>query len=69
MRAERERKNRLKEVYRSRDLPDPQWLIPIRDPEKNPSDAKQETLNPSPDLLQALQFAKEELNSIASTLQ
>ena len=60
--AERERKNRLKELYKAGDLPDPLSLIFIRDPEKYPTDTEKEALSPSPDLLQALTMAREEIN-------
>jgi hypothetical protein len=62
-RAERNRKIRLKELQKANEFPGPQWLIPIRDPEKSPTDAEKEALEPGPDLLQALEMAKEELNS------
>ena len=57
-RDERNRKKLLEELYKAGEIPDPLILVPIRDPEKNPTLAEQEALQPPPDLLQALQEAK-----------
>ena len=55
---ERNRKKLLQEFYKSGDVPDPLLLVPIRDPEKNPTQAELDTLQPHPCLLQALQEAQ-----------
>jgi hypothetical protein len=55
---ERDRKRLLEEYYKTGDLPDPLLLVPIRDPEKNPTLAEKEALQAPPDLLQALQEAQ-----------
>jgi hypothetical protein len=55
---ERGRKRLLEEYYKRGDIPDPLLLVPIRDPEKNPTLAEKEALQTPPDLLQALEEAK-----------
>jgi hypothetical protein len=55
---ERGRKRLLEEYYKRGDIPDPLLLVPIRDPEKNPTLAETEALQTPPDLLQALEEAK-----------
>jgi hypothetical protein len=57
-REERGRKKLLEEYYKSGDIPDPLLLVPIRDPERNPTQAEVEVLQAPPDLLQALEEAK-----------
>ena len=52
--AERERKNQVQNILTQGGIPQSELLIPITDPEKNPSPEDLESLQTPPDLLQAL---------------
>jgi hypothetical protein len=52
--AEKARKLALEELQSRGEFPPTEMLIPIRDPEKNPTEAEKESLLPHPSLIQAL---------------
>jgi hypothetical protein len=62
-RDESRRKKLLKELYKAGEIPDPLLLVPIRDPEKEPTIAEQEALQVPPGLSQALQITQEQLEN------